>query len=311
MHILQISTTAIRLFDESGQELAHQACFARRSSEAWVFAGEASHFSAAVADAEYNAYFAHCDSKDAIQQGGWRGQALDLVYEQLHALALHTDTQGATVLLALASTYNDEQIALLAGVVQEIFTLNAVAKLPLLYARGLSDGRYAILEPELHQLTLTHLDIEDQFASITFASGFKEWGLPSIYDDIYSSICQQFVMEHRYDPGHVTANKVLLLNQLRHTHSDGSITLKVADYTLHTHSQKLLSALPDALTAAIGDREAYLLSQPQLPLHGRLWKGPAALDCPDTTAFLGETLQRELLAAREGGEVAVLIKVAQ
>lgn len=267
-HILQISSTTLKLLDSQGKELAQQPCFAHRESAGWRFDSKDSYFYSDVADGRYNTYFPECDRQKIIHQDSWKGAAIDIAYEQLQKIAKSSATQGSPILLVIASSYNDEQIAMLAGIIQELFELTSIIKAPLAYGQDLPSGRYAILEPEIHQLVMTHLTVSNGMASIEKSQIFAEWSLQNIYNHLYTIICEQFVSESRYDPGHATANKAHLLAQLSHASPNSNgVTFKINEHTLHIEANKLIVPLPSVIANAADDRECKLLPQAAMPLR--------------------------------------------
>lgn len=247
--ILQCSSTAVHLVAGEGtpERSRHQPCFASWDESHWCFENnDKVQFHTDALNECANTYFTDCLKTTVMRQGGWSGTPPDLVYEQLRELLSGCDD----VLFVPSAVYSDEQLGVLGGVLQAVAKPVAIMKTALAYGRALPQGRYIVIEMEIHDAVLTGLDVTADSATIRPAKVLHGIGLQYFYNEQFRIICERFVQRHRYDVGHVAGNKSLLLKQLQDqwSHDKDTVCLSLNDMEAHIEKQSLAVCLPDRLS---------------------------------------------------------------
>ena len=238
-----------------------------------------------------NTYFPDCDKSQVIRQASWSGTPLDLAHEQLSGLL--GDTSDELVLVP-SSLYSDRQLEYLVGAITAMAAPITVVPLPLAYSRCLPPGRYALIEPEVHDIVLTELDIDDGLATIAKPKVFFGLGLQRFYSEQFQSICDHFIERHRYDVGHAADNKFVLLQQLHQHWSDveNEIRLRVDDREVSVEKKQLMMALPQPVLDQVGERQCLLIPSQLVPLQ-HIFTQSELLPCLDRAH--SEVLTRDML----------------
>lgn len=136
----------------------------------------------------------------------------DLIYHHLRAL----DLPGDPLVLAVPGYVSNQQLGLLLGICEalELEVLGFIdAPLAYTLATGVH-GRVHVLDVELHRLSLTVVEQDDNTRTASTCLSFEGCGMSNIADGWMNAIADEFVSKTRFDPLHAAASEQQLFNQV-------------------------------------------------------------------------------------------------
>jgi hypothetical protein len=233
----------------------------------------------------------------------------DLVHA--HLLELHREAgEPAEVLLAVSSSMQRDQLALLLGIVQQcpFDAVGLVNRSVVLGSLHGSDEQLFHLEIQLHQALLSRLEQRGGEISFQRSVPLPGCGLLQLQERLVETIASAFIRQTRFDPRRKAATEQQLYNSLPHAlrelGSGGDTNLEVSGYRARINHGELLAAgqrLFDGVPAAMdGAPTQNLIIDPVaalLPGLGEQFRG-ATLLAPDAlhtaaSRHLQQVVQRE------------------
>lgn len=154
-------------------------------------------------------------SQDAIQSSSNQiRHNADLAYMQLAEINEQTD-DSENWLIAVPASFNQEQLALLLGLLKaaNYADVQLIDSALLASIDSLNKGEYLHLDMQLHQSVLTSLETDDKHRVIT-SNVLPETGLLGIYEQCAKLISNEFINQSRFDPHHHAESEQLLFENI-------------------------------------------------------------------------------------------------
>jgi hypothetical protein len=162
----------------------------------------------------HNKYWKNLNQEPLQYPGTHARHNADLAFAQL--LAIHEQAgKPEEVIIAVPSSYSNDQLALLLGLVEASpFTaVGLVDSAIAAVAPTAGKGNYVYIDTHLHQTILTRISVTDQVVrgAVHIIDGA---GLASIYDTTAHLIADLFIKESRFDPQHHPETEQALYDQI-------------------------------------------------------------------------------------------------
>jgi len=221
-------------------------------------------------------------SQDAIQSSSNQiRHNADLAYMQLAEIYEQT---GATEkwLIAVPASFNQEQLALLLGLLKaaNYADVQLIDSALLASINSLDKGEHLHLDMQLHQSVLTSLETDEKHRVVT-SNVLPGTGLLGIYEQCAKLISNEFINQSRFDPHHHAESEQLLFENIPiclsklTTSSTSKIDIEYqgnsysANITLEA-IMEILSPIYDSFYKHIGESQQLLLSHRFRTLPGFL-----------------------------------------
>ncbi|MFT5396694.1 MAG: hypothetical protein ACI85N_001899 [Gammaproteobacteria bacterium] len=154
-------------------------------------------------------------SQDAIQSSSNQiRHNADLAYMQL--AEIYEQSGGSEKwLIAIPASFNQEQLALLLGLLKaaNYADVQLIDSALLASINSLNKGEHLHLDMQLHQSVLTSLETDDKHRVIT-SNVLPETGLLGIYEQCAKLISNEFINQSRFDPHHHAESEQLLFENI-------------------------------------------------------------------------------------------------
>ncbi len=154
-------------------------------------------------------------SQDAIQSTSNQiRHNADLAYMQLAEIYEQTG-ESSKWLIAVPASFNQEQLALLLGLLKaaNYEDVQLIDSALLASVNSLNKGEQLHLDIQLHQSVLTSMETDDKHRVIT-SNVLPEVGLLDIYEQCAKFISNEFINQSRFDPHHNAESEQLLFENI-------------------------------------------------------------------------------------------------
>jgi len=211
-------------------------------------------------------------SQDTIQSSSNQiRHNADLAYMQL-AEIYEKSGESLKWLIAVPASFNQEQLALLLGLLKaaNYTDVQLIDSALLASINSLNKGVHNHLDMQLHQSVFTSLETDDKHRVIT-SNVLPETGLLSIYERCGKLISNEFINQSRFDPHHHAESEQLLFENIPVCLSKlttSSVSKLDLEYQGNSYSANItreaivetLTPIYDSLYKNIGTSEQLLLS---------------------------------------------------
>lgn len=171
----------------------------------------------------YKEYWRQLNQAPLAGDQQWARHHADIAFAQLKSL--HTKAGSPEqLILSVPSTFNDQQLSLLLGLVDAIqATISAVIDCSLADCLYLGDSIEDLDNPQkqtlhidlqMHQLVVSQINFERNGLSVKAYQVIPDIGANHIYNALASYIRDLSIKNHRFDPLHTSEGEQAIYNQL-------------------------------------------------------------------------------------------------